>query len=86
MKKKNIEPNKKTLQILNCIRSRENLSTANEISKETGIAYVTVRKYLEKLMKTKIIFPVNKKEIQQGEKSKSIYYSIDYDYLNSKRV
>lgn len=78
--------NKKVSQIINFISKSENLATANEISKKTGIAYVTVQKYLKQLLEQKILITINKDDIKSGEKSKSVYYSIDYNYLRSSKV
>ena len=47
--------NTKEKEILRVLHTHGGIMTANEISKETGISYVTVKKYLEKLLKKGVV-------------------------------
>jgi biotin operon repressor len=53
-------------------------ATANEISTETGISYVTVQKYLDKLKKDGILINVSKGKLQQKK------YSLDYENISAE--
>ncbi len=84
--KEKIIVNKKAMEILKNIHNSEGSITANEISKKTGIAYVTVQKYLKALKETKFVIPKEKgMKKKKGQKSKMIHYSLNYDYFHSKK-
>lgn len=64
--------------IIDFINTIGGYATANEISKETGLAYLTVQKYLNQLEKDDIIVEVNK------AKSKQKKYNLNYDKILKK--
>ncbi|MCK5624881.1 helix-turn-helix domain-containing protein [Candidatus Pacearchaeota archaeon] len=85
--KEKIVVNKKAMEILKSIHNSEGSMTANKISEKTGIAYVTVQKYLKALKETKLVVQKEKgAKKKKGQKSKSIHYSLNYNYLHSKEI
>jgi response regulator of citrate/malate metabolism len=74
------------LEVIKTIDRRGNTATANEISKDSKISYVTVQKYLKELEQMNIIILDKKSDKVTGQKSKIIRYSLNYKYLNSKDV
>ena len=80
--------NKKIIELVKDISKEGGGVTAYEISKRTGIAYVTVQKYLRALKELKIVLSDETKETkgEGSKKSKNIRYYINYKYLHSKRI
>lgn len=80
--------NKKALQIIKEIHERGGAITAYEISRRTGVAYVTVQKYLKALKELKIVSSDETKKTKgkDGKKSKNIRYNVNYKYLHSNRI
>ncbi len=58
MKKKKLALNTKEREILRIIHKEAGSMTPNEISQKTGISYVTVRKYLKKMLKEGVLIEV----------------------------
>ena len=55
MKKKKSKLNIKESKILQVLHREGGFMTAHELSKKTGIAYVTVRKYVKKLIEERVL-------------------------------
>ncbi len=55
MPKKKPKLNIKESKILQALHREGGFMTAHEISKKTGIAYVTVRKYIKKMIKEGVL-------------------------------
>ncbi|KKN29455.1 hypothetical protein LCGC14_0844200 [marine sediment metagenome] len=58
MKKKKPALNTKEREILRIIHKEAGSMSPNEISQKTGISYVTVRKYLKKMVKEGVLIEV----------------------------
>ena len=58
MKKKKRVLKDKEKTILDCIDKYGGAMTAHEVSKRTGISYVTVKKYINKLVKEGILIGI----------------------------
>ena len=80
--------NKKVIKLIKEISKEGGGMTAYEISQRTGIAYVTVQKYLTALKELKVILSDETKETKgkKGKRSKNVIYYIDYDYLHSSKI
>jgi len=55
MKKKKSTLNIKEKEILRILHKEGGFMTAHEISQKTGISYVTIRKYIKKMIKEGIL-------------------------------
>ncbi len=66
--------NDKERTIIDLVHKIGGYVTANKISKETKISYLTVQKYLKKLEKNNIL-------IISSKKSKQKKYSINYEKI-----
>lgn len=55
MVKRKQELNSKMRDILRVIHKKGGAMSAHEIAKETGMSYVTVRKYLKELLKKEVL-------------------------------
>lgn len=80
--------NKKVFILIKEISKEGGGMTAYEISQRTGIAYVTVQKYLTALKELNMILSDETKETKgkKGKKSKNIRYYMNYDYIRSKEI
>ena len=87
-KKGNEIINKKVIELVKEISKGGGGMTSYEISKKTGMAYVTVQKYLKALRELNIVSSNETKETkgQKDKRSKNIRYYINYDYLHSKEI
>lgn len=60
--------------------------TSREISDETGISYLTVRKYIDELLKEEILIEVDKKKVgKKSTRSQTKRYSLNPKILNEKK-
>ena len=59
--KKQGKLNSRMRDIIRVLHSRGGAMTAHEISKATGISYVTVRKYLARLFRMGVVYPIKGK-------------------------
>lgn len=74
--------NSKERDIIGFIYRRGGFVSANEISKETGISYVTVQKYLKELLKKEIIIEEKSKKLKKRTtKSQTKRYSLNPEVL-----
>lgn len=65
LKKKKPALKDKEKAILEIIHKYGGAMTANEIAERTGISYVTVKKYIEQLIKDKILIEVGTDNAQE---------------------
>lgn len=62
MTKEKKELNSKMREIIRMLHKKGGAMSANEISEETGLAYLTVKKYLEDLLKKGVIVENDKEK------------------------
>lgn len=77
--------NSKMRDIIRILHKKSGSMTANEISKETGISYITVQKYLSLLEKKGVVFSNEVKKKKSSSKSTSRRYDLNYDLIYSKK-
>ena len=68
--------------ILNTIFKKDVPMTPNALSEASGLAYVTVRKYIDKMIKENLIVKAENKKTkktEKGKRSESIRYIINPD-------
>lgn len=71
--------------ILNTLFKKDVPMTANALSEATGLAYVTVRKYIDKMLKENILVQEKPKTIakpKKGKRSESKKYSLNPEMWN----
>jgi len=76
--------NSKITSIILSLHKKGGAMTANEISKDTKIAYLTVQKYLRKLEEWRIILIIKdkgKRKIHGGKRSETKRYNLNYDLI-----
>jgi len=75
--------NTKEREIIRTIHQEGGGITANEISVETEIAYITVQKYLSKLARQGIVKPNRKviRKVKGATRSVNVRWSLNYKIL-----
>lgn len=75
--------NHKMRTIVLVIHRQGGAMSPNEISRETGISYVTVQKYLGELLTLEVLKIVDgEKMVKKKTRGQTIRYSLDYDLIN----
>jgi len=65
MVKKEKELNSKTRDILIAIHRKGGAMSAHEIARETGMSYITIRKYIEQMIKKEVLIEHENKKISE---------------------
>lgn len=76
--------NSKMRDIIRILHKKSGSMTANEISNETGISYITVQKYLSILEKERVVISNKIKKKKTSTKSASKRYDLNYDLINER--
>jgi len=82
--------NSKMQAIILVLDQQGGCMSAHEITKETGLSYITVRKYLDYLVGIKILFEPTplavlvKKKIKKGNRGPTRRYSLNYGWIYAK--